>query len=466
MEIKSKADRFIKEITKIIKSDSIDVKWFFGNDTDDPLRYAFDSRRSVHPFVKGKPIPKEEWQVIWNKLMEQKGQNKKRVAYIHIPFCQTRCLYCGFFQNFSNKELEDAYIDRLIKELRMSSESIFVKSHPFQAVYIGGGTPSALSSKNIEKLLKAINTYLPLANDCEFTFEARFYEFDDEKIQVCLEGGINRFSFGVQSFDTEVRRSVGRIHNGEEVLEKLKYIHNLGRAVVVIDLIYGLPGQTMEIWEKDVQTLIESGIDGGDLYQLIVYEDSKLKEKIEKGDISPAASIPEQAIMFKKGVEIMEARRMRRLSVSHWAANTRERNIYNSFVVSGADMLPFGAGAGGRLGRYTMFIDRGIKNYMDRIDKGEKPIMFMVYMPEEYQFYSEIIGQMDRGYLDLSSFKSQYNVDLAELLSPLLEAWKEKGLIEINGDYIDLTIAGQFWYINLTQAMLDWLSALKEKIFN
>jgi oxygen-independent coproporphyrinogen-3 oxidase len=459
MEALSKADRFIKGMTELPATDK---KWLFGNGTDNPLRFAFDAKRVVHPSVRGKTISAKEVLPTWDAFMRQPGRGSKRAVYIHIPFCQTRCLYCGFFQNFLNKDLEDAYIERLIIELKMNSSSLFIKSHPIHAIYIGGGTPSALSAKNIERLLYAIQLYLPLANDYELTFESRFHEFDDEKIGMCLHRGVNRFSFGVQSFDTKVRRCIGRIDDREKILDRLKYILSLDNAAIIIDLMYGMPYQTMDVWEDDVMTLIQSGIDGGDLYQLNVFGDSKLKEAVDRGSLSPPAKTSEQALMFKQGVELMEKARYKRLSICHWARNTRERNIYNQLSKSGFITIPFGAGAGGKIDGYTMFVHRDIKSYMQRIDKGEKPLMFMMSLSEYYELYSSIIGQMDLGQLNLSQIRTRYDVDLEELLKDVFSVWEKRGLIEINGDFLELTIAGQFWYVNLTQAMLDWLEGLKQ----
>jgi oxygen-independent coproporphyrinogen-3 oxidase len=458
MQVISKADRFLKTTIDI---PAIDKKWLFGNETDDPLRFAFDAKRAVHPGVRGRMIAKEDIASMWAGFMSRPGRRSKRAVYIHIPFCQTRCLYCGFFQNFSNKELEDAYIARLIMEMEMNSRSPFMKSHPVHAVYIGGGTPSALSAGNIKRLLQAIHLNLPLANDYEMTFESRFHEFDDEKINMCIDGGVNRFSFGVQSFNTKVRRCIGRIDDGEKVIERLKYINGIDNAAVVIDLMYGMPHQTMDVWEGDVMTLIKSGIDGGDLYQLNVYEDSKLKEAVEKGTLPPASKTSEQALMFKAGVEIMERARYKRLSICHWAKNTRERNIYNQLSKSGFITIPFGAGAGGKIEGHAFFVDRDIKSYIQGIDSGEKPIMFMTSPPDDYELYTEIIGEMDGGRLNLAALTHKYGVDLEDMLAPLIETWQAKDLIKMSDGFIELTIAGQFWYVNLTQAMLDWLVMIK-----
>lgn len=458
MQTISKADRFLRDTSEIAAADK---KWLFGNDTDNPLQFAFDAKRTVHPSVKGKVMPKNAIFPTWQSLMHRQGLSK-RAVYIHIPFCQTQCLYCGFFQNFANRELEDAYISRLIKEIEEDSKLPFIKAHPIHAIYIGGGTPSALSAENIERLLKAIRQNLPLANDYELTFESRFYEFDDEKVQACLSGGVNRFSLGVQSFDTKVRRSIGRRDDREKILAKLKYLMSLNNAAVVIDLMYGMPYQTMDVWDRDVHTLIDSEIDGGDLYQLNVFEDSRLKEVVQKGVLPPPSKTSEQALMFKKGVEIMQRARYKRLSICHYAKNTRERNLYNQLSKSGFTTIPFGAGAGGKIEGYTFFVDRDIRSYIKRIDANEKPLMFMMSPPENYELYTEIIGEMDLGRLNISRLSMRYSIDLEDLLSPLLKSWLSKGLINIDNGFLELTLAGQFWYVNLTQAMLDWLVLLKK----
>lgn len=457
MQVMSKADRF-KNITDL---PAVDKKWLFGNETDDPLRFAFDSKRVVHPAVRGGIVPQKDFLSLWDNLVGQNGKRSKRTAYIHVPFCQTHCLYCGFFQNFANHYLEDSYMERLIAEIEMASDYPFVKTHPIHSIYIGGGTPSALSVKSIERLLKTIHLNLPLANDYEMTFEARFHEFESEKIEACLSGKVNRFSLGVQSFNSKVRKSLGRIESTEAVFEKLRYLQEQENAAVVIDLMYGLPYQDMELWEEDVRLLIKSRIDGGDLYQLNVFEDSKLKEAVERGILSPPSSLSEQALMFKRGVEIMEKARYKRLSICHWASSSRERNLYNQLSKSGAVTIPFGAGAGGRIDGYTFFIDRDINSYIQRIDRGEKPLMFMSSPPHDHELYGEIIGQMDLGRLNISQISSTYSLDFMDLVSPLLESWQSKELIKMSDGFLELTIAGQFWYVNITQAMLDWLFMMK-----
>lgn len=429
-----------------------------GLETSDVLGKAFPRKRVVHPGLGGGSMVKpERWQADWQALMSRLGAPGKVTAYIHIPFCQTKCLYCGFFQNFSRQDLEDAYMDRLIADLQANEGTIAGMSRPVHAVYIGGGTPSSLAAGNIRRLLQAVKLFLPLANDCELTFEARIHDFGPEKIEACLSGGANRFSFGVQSFDTRVRKSVGRLDDRDTVLEQLRRIHGYDQAAVVVDLIYGLPYQTMDTWRRDVETLATAAIDGADLYQLNLYDNSALRLAIDEGKLPPAAAAAEQARMFAAGVQIMTGNHFRRLSMCHWGNSGRERNLYNSLSKGGATVLPFGAGAGGSIAGANVALERDVQAYMRRIDSGEKPICFMMAPKDDYRLHAAVVGQIEEGFLDIRQLAARFAADFSPL-QPVLEIWQRRGLVEKDDGGVRLTLAGQFWYVNIAQTVLDFIS--------
>ena len=181
-----------------------------GRATDNPLMEAFDAKRVVHAGLNGRPLSPEEAQATWQKVMATepvKGQLQS--AYIHIPFCQTKCLYCGFFQNAANQSAEDRYIDLLIQDLESDATHRRLKDGLIQTVFIGGGTPTSLSAKNAARLLQTIKKCLPLANDYELTLEGRINDVVPEKMDAWFANGVNRMSLGVQSFHTKIRRQLG-----------------------------------------------------------------------------------------------------------------------------------------------------------------------------------------------------------------------------------------------------------------
>jgi oxygen-independent coproporphyrinogen-3 oxidase len=458
---KGKPARILRDRLSSLEED--ERAWILGRETDDPLGHAFATKRLVHPFIPGNMLPEPEAREAWHRLMQMQWvpEGSKRSAYIHIPFCQTKCLYCGFFQNFGDQLLEDDYVRCLVEDLRLSGREPLVRSGPFHAVYIGGGTPSILSADNIRCLMRAIRESLPLANDCEITFEARFYEFTREKIDACLEEAVNRFSLGVQSFDTDVRRRIGRVESREQILNRLAYIHGMDQAAVIVDLMFGMPGQSMEIWEKDLSTMAQAELDGGDLYQLNVFNKGPLKRAIEQGSLPAPSRTSEQAAMFERGVEFLSGKAFQRLSVCHWARNTRERNLYNFFAKSGAVTIPFGAGAAGKAFGHTFMLNRDVHQYIQEVGQGNKPLLFLMATHEKGRIFNEIVSQMDRGRLNVAWFRVKHDLDLPAILEPVFSAWVDRGLAGWNGEFLDLTLAGQFWYVNLTQSILDCLLMLE-----
>ncbi|MGL5512005.1 MAG: heme anaerobic degradation radical SAM methyltransferase ChuW/HutW, partial [Sporomusa sp.] len=332
-----------------------------GFETADPLTGAFSQKRVVHAGVQGRPVSPAQAQALWSQVMAQPPAEKtERTAYIHIPFCQTKCLYCSFFQNAVNQAAEDHYIDCLIRELETDADSPQLKDGLIHAVFIGGGTPTSLSPHNARRLLTAIRRCLPLSNDYELTLEGRSNDLIPEKMDVWMENGVNRVSIGVQSFHTKIRRQMGRVDDKETLLERLAALKAYDQCSVIIDLIYGLPDQDMQIWEEDLQILTDSVVDGMDLYQLNVFYGSELEKQILAGKISPAANTSEQAQMYAYAQEFVAKRGFQRLSNCHWRRNDRERSLYNTLAKRGSAIFPFGCGAGGNIGGYSTMLHRGL----------------------------------------------------------------------------------------------------------
>lgn len=450
------SQRSLSDILALMEPDLYSL--VVGKQTENSLEEAFDGKRILHSDIRGSMVPRSEWNTLLQNVMGQPGMPAKRSAYIHIPFCQKKCLYCGFFQNFCQEERESAYIDRLVAELAMYSESPYM-AVPVNAVFIGGGTPSALSPVNAAKLLKAIRQYLPLTNDYELTLEGRIADLIPAKMEAWLAGGVNRVSLGVQSFNTKVRQAVGRIDDKDTVLERLAALAGYNQAAIIVDLIYGLPYQAREVWLEDIAYLQTAAVDGWDLYQLNVYENSALKQEIDAGRLPPAATVREQARMFADACQVLAERPVSQISVCHWAANGRERNQYNIMAQQGHVMLPFGAGAGGKIGDFTLMQERDLKRYIQRIDGGEKPLMVMMKAHPAAALHDAVKNQLKLGYLDIAGLAEHFDPRIREL-DVLMDIWAQTGLV-VRGSQIDrLTVAGQFWYVNMTQSVLECLNAL------
>lgn len=372
----------------------------FGVDGGDALTGAFPQKRVVHAGLQGSLVSPEESQKIWQDLMGQAPTGKEvQTAYIHIPFCKTKCLYCGFFQNGMDQSVEDEYIRCLVRELRQAAKARRLRDSLIHAVFIGGGTPTSLSADNAARL-------------------------DDR----------------------------------DTVLERLAALKAYGQCVVVIDLMYGLPGQTMDVWMDDVRTFAESGIDGADLYQLNVFEGSALNRAIRQGTLPPAATTARQALMFQAVKTYLDQRAYKRLNICHWSRSQRERSLYNTLARSGAAMFPFGCGAGGHVDGYENMLHRAIAPYELFVREGKKPFMALLRQSPFQPFIDEIQYQLEQGYLDIGTLSAR-EPRLGEL-NWLYRRWQDQGLVRYNGVLYELTDAGQFWQVNLTQTTLECMQYL------
>ena len=430
---------------------------FLANETGDPLHEAFDHKMTVHAMPQGESIRSERLPGLWADVMAAEDGLPIRTIYIHIPFCEGHCLFCGFYKNAYRSDLAEQYVEALIQEMELTSGTPFINAHPFQAVYFGGGTPTALPAESLIRLVSTVQTLFPLSNDCEITLEGRIYNFTKEKTEAALNAGINRFSLGVQTFDTRIRKRLGRKDPRGKVIETLTYLRDLGKAAAIIDLIYGLPGQSLEIWEDDIKTFLSLELDGCDLYQLNVFRGGPLEKAVAKGSLPGPATLKEQADYYVRGVELMKAAHYRRLSMTHWARISRERSLYNLFSRGRSECVPLGSGAGGWLRNYFFFVEADLKDYLSAIKAGRKPLSFGMGRSQRDFLFRDISYQMELGYCDLEELSKRHDLDLLTILGPIISQWEKVDLIKLTDGCLYLTRPGEFWAVNLAQMLIDRL---------
>ncbi len=435
---------------------------YFAREGVDPLPHAFDGKIAVHPGAGGEMVSQASISEAMEEL-SHKPRTGLSAAYIHVPFCETHCLYCGFYTRAYGKDQSAQYADALIKELQLWDGRPAQSQGPVHAVYFGGGTPTALEAVDLKRVLKAVHDYLPLANDCEITVEGRLHHFEQEKMEACFAGGANRFSLGVQSFSTGIRQSMGRLAPRETVMKRLETLMSYGQAAVIVDLIYGFPRQDMETWLDDIQTAMDLELDGMDCYQLNVFSQTPLGKAIREGRIPPAADIPMQSAMFAAGVKKLQESFYNRLSLTHWARTSRERNLYNQYVKGSANCLAFGPGAGGNIAGWFFISQSNYESWLEQVNAGCKPITMLIAPSQNFYLYRAIAYALEHGWMDLEGLERKFDIELYGLLEPLLEQWHRAGLVEMMGKKTALTLAGQFWQVNISQLMQDYLKHYLEK---
>lgn len=429
---------------------------YFAREGVDPLPCAFAGKIAVHPGFAGAMTPPEQFDAVLEPLLDTAREGRS-VAYIHVPFCETHCLYCGFYNQGYRREESRVYADVLVRELGIWRHRPAQKGGPVHAVYLGGGTPTALEAEDLGRILKAVRETLPLVNDCEITVEGRLAHFGPDKIEACLEGGANRFSLGVQTFDTEIRQAMGRLGGREEVIARLQALQAYGQAAVIVDLIYGFPRQTMERWLDDIAVAQSLQLDGADCYQLNVYKTSPLGRAIEAGKLPAGADIPQQSAMFAAGVAAMEKAFYRRLSVSHWGRTPRERNLYNQYVKGRTHCLAFGPGAGGNLDGTFYLVESDYARWKEAVQAGRKPVAMLMRPHPLAPLAKAVAEELEQCRLNLPRLEREYGVPLGRVWEPVLAQWERAGLVERRDEALVLTLAGQFWQVNISQLLLDYL---------
>ncbi|SOB92751.1 heme anaerobic degradation radical SAM methyltransferase ChuW/HutW [Rhodobacter maris] len=437
---------------------------FFATLGTDPLACAFPRKSGAHPGTPTQPLPADQRDAEWRRLLAT-PRNRRTVAYVHLPFCENHCLFCGFYQNPWRPEAGGPYVDALIAQLAAFARHPACEGPPLQAVYLGGGTPTALSGPDLARLVRAIRQHLPLASDCEITLEGRIHSFGLEKARAAFDAGVTRISLGVQSFDATIRRPLGRKASRAEILAALAALVALDQGAVIVDLIYGLPGQCPEDVAADVRLCAELGLDGLDLYALNLIPGTPLLTALEKGKKRVAG--PEAlGHFFAAGEAAAEEMGWAPISTSHWQGSLRERSVYNLAVKTGADCLAFGAGAGGALGGLSFRLGTDLRQYNAQAGScGAALLAGMMRQARSARVADAIKAGMERGRLDLARVEAAFAaliarpaLPLAEHLAPLLAQWREAGLWQPQHRFHHLTRAGRFWQVPMTTRLLGWMA--------
>ncbi|EFV81170.1 MULTISPECIES: heme anaerobic degradation radical SAM methyltransferase ChuW/HutW [Neisseria] len=408
---------------------------------------AFPERQALMPVWGGVPMPRPQWQNIWKKKLPH-AADMDALAYLHIPFCANHCVFCGFYRNAWKDSQSSVYTDKIIEEMAAEAE-VRTGKGKIRAVYFGGGTPTALLTEDLVRLIRACYQYLPLAEDCEFTIEGRMSHFDLEKAQACLEAGANRISIGVQTFNTAIRRRLGRKHSGDEAFEYLEKLCELD-AVIVADLIFGLPNQTDEVWQNDIARAAELPLSGLDTYAFNLYPMLPINRMIEKGAFPTPPGFDIQADQYAYTVETLLEKGWEQVSNSHFAYPGRgERNRYNTLIKSDISCLAFGSGAGGNFGGFSYQVQGDLESYL-ATPKGEKNIAFMSGHSPNKALLSKVQHDIETGRLNPSLF------DGNKAAQKLIAQWQEMQLFkEPDSDgLIRLNTSGRYWSPTLIRKLM------------
>lgn len=289
-----------------------------------------------------------------------------KAAYVHIPFCRRRCPYCDFAVVDMNREEPaiDRYVDAVLAEIGMEEPW-----GPLEAVNFGGGTPSALSSVQLGRILGRLSASFGIAAGAEISIEANPEDWDEAHAAAIRDLGFNRVSLGVQSFDKAVLAYLGRNHPPHDGIIAVATSRSVGFPVTNVDLIFGAPGESFRSWEETVALALDLEVEHLSAYALTVERGTELSRAIASG--APAPSDDDQADKYEHLVETVPSR-LQHYEVSNWAGSGWQCR-YNMTTWAQGEYLAFGLGAHSYRNGVRRRNVRRLDAYLDRVEAGLRP---------------------------------------------------------------------------------------------
>jgi oxygen-independent coproporphyrinogen-3 oxidase len=356
-------------------------------------------------------------------------------VYVHIPFCSSICNYCNFNRGLYDEALKTRYVAALRQEIARTGNVAA------DTVFFGGGTPSLLDPEDVAAIVGSIRDAVDVDADSEITLETNPETVDRAKLERFRAAGVNRLSFGVQSFqDVELAR-LGRIHSADRARAAVREARAAGFDNVSLDLMMWLPGQSVEQWLANVDALIAAAPDHASLYLLELYPNAPLKEDMARGGWSLAPD-EDAAEMYLRAMERLEAAGFAQYEISNVAREGRASRHNLKYWTDG-EWLAFGCGAHGtRAGVRTKNVS-GTEDYIRRVINGEDPVTERrVLTPEERLEEALFTGLRLIAGVDTSEVGARYGVDVWARFGAALEPFLQEGWVIREGTRLRLTRAG------------------------
>lgn len=268
-----------------------------------------------------------------------------RAAYLHVPFCRHKCHYCDFYSIVDVPVRREQFVHRLLRELDAARPYL---RRPLEAIFVGGGTPSLLGARLWEELLEATGRLLPLAEDLEFTIEANPETVTADLIAALAAGGVNRLSLGAQSFQVRHLRTLQRRHEPESVARSVRLARAGGFTNISLDLIFAIPGQSLEDWRADLDAALAVEPTHLSCYGLTFEPGTPLTARRDAGLIEPV-DVDLQAAMYEAAIDRLAAADFEHYEISNWA-RPGHRCRHNLIYWTNGQWWPLGPAAAGHVG--------------------------------------------------------------------------------------------------------------------
>jgi len=362
-------------------------------------------------------------------------------VYLHIPFCKSRCSYCDFATDvYRSSEAVDRYVKALVSEIaHFGPPEGGTQNISIDTVYFGGGTPSLLSPSQVGKILRAVNERFVISQDAEITMEMNPATVTIESLDGYRSLGVNRASFGVQTFDDRALKLLARGHDANDARTTFELLRKAGFTNISFDLIAGLPGQTLEDWQKNVREAVAMKPEHLSLYLLEVHEATPLAEQIRSGR-QPKPDDELAAAMYEFMVEELTAAGYQQYEISNFARPGFESR-HNSKYWRLDPVYAFGVSAHSFDGSDRYANDRDTARYVEKIESEATAEVMRekIDVASEYAFLGLRLAEG----LDLDDYRRKFGIDLEEKYREELEEARRNALIELDAGHMVLTERGK-----------------------
>ena len=363
-------------------------------------------------------------------------QTKPTSAYVHIPFCTQICYYCDFSKVFIKNQPVGSYLEHLIEEY----DSYDIKN--LRTLYIGGGTPTALSAPQLAFLLEKLSDKLDLSYLEELTIEANPGDLDQEKIAVLKDSPVNRVSLGVQTFNDRMLKQIGRSHSEKDIYENIANLKKAGFDNISIDLIYALPKQTMEDVKINVAKAIALDIPHMSLYSLILENHTVFMNRMRRGKL-PLPKEDLEAEMFEYIIAELEKAGFEHYEISNFSKPGFESR-HNLMYWDNAEYYGIGAGASGYVNGVRYKNHGPIRHYLQAVEAGNARVQEEALTLNEKMEEEMFLGLRKKSGVSKKRFEEKFGLSFEDQYGAVVAKLTEQGLLVPDRDIVRMTKQGLF----------------------
>jgi oxygen-independent coproporphyrinogen-3 oxidase len=349
--------------------------------------------------------------------------------YLHIPFCEAICHYCNFTRGVLDEALKARFVSALITEVSRAPE----RGAEIDTIFLGGGTPSVLSPGEMAQILEACRVHFRVARDAEVTMEANPESVSPARLEGYRAAGINRLSFGVQSFDDRELARLGRLHSAARARQAVVEARQAGFSNISLDLMLWLPEQRMDDWRRSVDALIEVEPEHASMYLLEVYPNAPLREEMARRQWSVAPD-DDAADMYLEGLARFEAAGYRHYEISNVARPGCESR-HNLLYWTGGNWLGFGCGAHSTWNGRRWRVISGTGDYIRAVtEQRSVRVDVRALAPAEQLEEALFMGLRLVQGIDLQAIQENWGVDVLARYGDHLTPFIEEGLAQVTAD--------------------------------